>query len=258
MAFCSKCGKALQEGEVCSCETNQAQTPSEGQAEPRITIQPSAVSEMFKELGGIALGVLKAPAESIQAFVKKADIKVAGILIGLHAIVAALIKWFELLRLNSGSGNINNAFDYLMGMDMSDLLNLGSSGKISGGKMFTEMLQSAINVIASAAIVALIIMLLVNLFAKTKTTYMQGLSIASLTAILSIPALIISWLFGFIDASFFANLANWVTEFATVAGIVFIVLGVRTVSDKDNKLPLIVGASSVCSVICLYIIAQIF
>lgn len=270
MAFCTKCGRPLQDDEVCSCQT-QAQAPvtpiqstetasqesvspeqassasTQASATPyqasispvQVSVipqpaQPNAFAEFLKLLWTIVLGVLRAPVTSINTYVEKADVKVACALIGLYAIVEALITWFGYLQVNSR---------YYV---------------IAAGFIFKQGCYASLSIIAAAAVVALIIMITVNAICKTKVTYVQGIAIASLTAILLIPAAILSYVFGLIDVVFFAKLANWVKEFASAVGAIYIFFGVRVLCKDENKLPLISGLCAVGSTIAIYLINMMF
>lgn len=310
MAYCTKCGRALQDGEVCSCQTatqspvtpiqstetaaqesviaaqesvetaqlssaasqesvspaqaspapaQASTTPYQASAAPVQAsvvvqpVQPNALVEFFKLLWTIVLGVLKTPVTSISTFVEKADLKVACALIGLHALVAALITWFELLQRNSKLYAIDyNDFNSIM-----DQINRTSS-HFSAGYIFKQVCCSALYIIAAAAVVALVIMLTVNTISKTKTTYVQGLAIASLTAILLIPAAIFAYIFGLIDVVFFQRLASWVTAFASAASAIYVFFGVRVLCKDENKLPMLAGLCAVGSAIAIYLISMMF
>lgn len=264
MAFCTYCGRSLREGEACSCRVvNQPSvTPIESaetadqSAEATIqesftaaqvsveTAQVSVVSqpdqpnvfvEFFKLLWAIAVGVLKTPVTSINTFIEKADAKVACALIGLYAIVAALVRWFGLLQTNNEI--------YL---------------KYTAGYIFKQVCCSALYIIAAAAVVALVIMITINIISETKATYVQGLAIASLTAILLIPTTILAYIFGLFGVVFFSLLANWVTAFVSAAGAIYVFFGVRALCKDENKIPLVAGLCAVGSAIAIYLINIMF
>ena len=270
MAFCTQCGKPLQDGEVCLCQSAaQPQVtpvaPVQAAAVPAQAAviyqpaQPNAFTIFIKGLWEIVVGILKTPVTTINTYVQKADAKIACTLIGISALVVALVTWFGLLQANSKSSSSMGLDD----LDYSDLSSLysqysASSTKYSAGDMFKQMCYSALLIIAVAAAVALVIMLAVNTFGKAKATYLQGMSIASLTAILTIPAAIIAYIFGLFGVVFFSQLGSWITVFASAVGAIYVFLGVRVVCKDENKLPYIAGFCAAGASIASYLIGLMF
>ena len=272
MAFCTKCGKPLQDGEVCLC-----QPAAQPQVTPVVPVQvasvqaatipvqaevisqpaqPNAFAVFFKGLWAIVIGILKTPVTTINTYVQKADMKVACTLIGISALVAALVRWFGLLQFNSKS---SSSIDYnALGLGDISSLYSDTSSKYSAGDIFKQMCFSALLIIAVAAAVALVIMVAVNTFGKAKATYLQGVAIASLTAILAIPAVIIAFIFGLFGVTFFTALGGWIITFASAVGAIYIFLGVRVICKDENKLPYIAGFCAVGGSIAIYLISLMF
>jgi len=251
MAFCTKCGKPLQDGEVCLCQSAvQPQvtpvTPAQVAPVQETVIyqpaQPNAFQVFLKGLWAIVIGVLKSPVTTINTYVQKADAKVACTLIGINALVVALIKWFIILK------DINRIYGKTSVV----------ATKYSAGNIFKQLCQSALLTIAIAAVIALVIMVAVNTFGKAKATYAQGIAIVSLTAILVIPAVIISYIFGLFEVVFFSQLGNWITVFAEAVGAIYLFLGVRVVCKDENKIPFIAGLCAASASIAVYLIGLMF
>ena len=267
MAFCTKCGKPLQDGEVCLCQpaaqpqvtpvvpvqvaSVQAATIPVQAAVISQPAQPNAFAVFFKGLWAIVIGILKTPVTTINTYVQKADAKIACTLIGISALVAALIRWFELLQLNTKTDTSYDYYYQLFG-------ETPPSTKLSGGYIFKQMCLSGLFIIAAAAVIALVVVIAVNVLGKAKATYVQGIAIASLTAILTIPAVIIAYIFGLFGVSFFSELGGWVTIFASAVGAIYIFFGIRVVCKDENKLPYIAGLCAVGASIAIYLIGLMF
>lgn len=110
--FCTKCGRPLQEGEVCNCQDqmnnaasqmeqmvgqqqpfNQEQTFNQGpQFQQGYTTmkQPSSANLYFKNLLDTFINVLKTGADAGVKMTQSGDIKIAGGFIVIQAILAAL------------------------------------------------------------------------------------------------------------------------------------------------------------------------
>jgi len=272
MAFCTKCGRPLQDGEVCMCQpaaqpnvtpVTPVQVPPVQAASVPVQaavinppMQPNAFLVFFKELWAIVIGILKTPVTTINTYVQKADMKVACTLIGISALVAALVRWFGLLQFNSKS---SSSIDYnALGLGDISSLYSDTSSKYSAGDIFKQMCFSALLIIAVAAAVALVIMVAVNTFGKAKATYLQGFAIVSLTAILAIPAAIIAYIFGLFGVVFFSELGSWISVFASAVGAIYVFLGVRVICRDENKLPYIAGFCAAGASIAAYLIGLMF
>ena len=274
MAFCTNCGRPLQDGEVCLCRSEAqpqvtpvvpvqvasaqtATTPVQAALFSAATApvqaavidqpaQPNAFAIFFKGIWAFVIGVLKAPVTTINAYVEKADAKIACTLIGISALVAALVRCFELLQANSKAA-VYPDYSYLLG---------GTTN--SGGYIFKQMCLSALFIIAAAAVVALVVMVAVNVIGKAKATYVQGIAIASLSAILTIPAALLAYFFGLFGVSFFSELGGWISLFASAVGAIYIFYGVRVVCKDENKLPYIAGLCAIGASIAIYLIGLMF
>ena len=271
MAFCTKCGKPLAEGEVCSCQQTPVQTqgaapqqpvtpPVMQQAAPQGTpamqpAQPNAVGEFFKELWVLILGMLKTPVATISNYVGKAEVKYAFVLIGVNAVVAALVRLFGILKMKSASSISDLSYS-----DISDIFNMamGSSAKSSSsytaGFVVKNMLFSLLFVIVAAVVVAAVILLFANVLAKVKVSFTQALCIASLTAVFVAPASLIAFIFGLFNMGFFTELGSCVSAFAAAAGAVFVFFGIRAVCRNEDKIPYIAGLASAISGFAVYIV----
>ena len=265
MAFCTQCGKPLQDGEVCSCQSAakpqvtpvapvQAASVPAGAPAQAVVInqptQPNAFVVFFKELWAIVIGILKTPVTTIDTYVQKADAKISCTIIGISALVAALIRWFQLLQTNS---KLSSSIESIYGDLYDDAIS-----KYSAGDIFKQMCLSALLIIAVAAAVALVIMVAVNTFGKAKATYFQGFAIVSLTAILAIPAAIIAYIFGLFGVVFFSELGSWISVFASAVGAIYVFLGVRVICRDENKLPYIAGFCAAGASIAAYLIGLMF
>ena len=273
MAFCTKCGRPLQDGEVCLCQAatqpqvtpvtpvqvssvQAAASPAQAAVINQPT-QPNVFLVFFKELWAIVIGVLKIPVATINTYVQKADVKISCTLIGISAFVAALVTLFGLLQAKAQSSSLYD----LDNLDLSNITSLYdqySGTSYTFGYIFKQMCYSAVLIIAVAAAIALVIMIAVNTYGKAKATYLQGVAIVSLTAILAIPAAILAYIFGAFGVSFFLAFGGWISVFASAVGAIYIFIGVRVVCKDENKLPFIAGLCAVGAAMARYLIGLMF
>lgn len=215
---------------------------------------PNVFIVFLTHLWAFVVGVIKTPVESIKSFVEKPNAKVIFTLIGIQAILKALFRMIDMLITNS---KIDEPKDYL-NSTLSELYNTISSTsslKFSAGEIIWQMIGSLCVVIGLTFVIALIIMLAIYLINKTKVTWIQGLSVASLTLILAIPATLIAGLLGLVDENFATKLGDLVLTFATAIGAIYAFFGMRTFCKNENILPLVAG---LCGVGSVYLIGFIF
>lgn len=267
MGFCTKCGKSLQDGEICSCQQQAAPQ----QAAPQMTVPQMTVPQMtapqkpagpsvITELVDLAKGVFTSPAETIAAYTAKANIVMIAILIGGEAIVSMFIRLFRMLIANAEAAakakkSIN---DFSSLVDYASSYYSGKTKIYETGEIFAYMFKEILVVAASAAILALVIWLLVKAFDKVNVTYVQALAVASLASLVAIPEVVLSWVIGLTSVGFLDEIASCVNTFASVLGTAFLFMGIRALSKNDKKTPLVLAIAFVCVHFVCWIIGLMF
>lgn len=263
MAFCTKCGRQLQEGEVCTCQQTtqtpgqpvtpppaQAGTPVQpgstqpGPVQPAAPAQPGAAGVFFKELWETIQGLVKKPVDTAISYTNKGSFPMAGVIIAVVAIFQGLFGMFG--RMAEGSGSSGDSW-----ADLFDSL-------VNKPNYFAIFMNGLLSVLVAAALVALIIMLLVQTLGGGKLTYVQGLSVVSLMLVWSVAVIPVAFLIDLIPVSFFAALAGWIRVFASAVGIVLAVMAVKSVIVKENMLPYIIACAMVVDAFSTYIIGLMF
>ncbi len=119
MAFCTKCGKPLADGEICNCQANAqpvyqqpAQPVYQQPVQPQyqqpvqtvyVQAQPSAAGIFFKKLwNGITETILH-PTQSAKKMVAEADIKFSMCYIGISSFLVGLYFLFYTLKIDDRS-----------------------------------------------------------------------------------------------------------------------------------------------------------
>ena len=266
MSFCKYCGRQLQDGEVCTCQ--QAQQ-SAGAAQPQQaaqqTFQQGAGQQTYqqtqqgfnqqqasqqmdavKKAGANAAldyvnvlkGLFTSPVETVSAFVAKANVIMIAILIGGQAIINMLTRLFDMLIANSKA-------KVTTGSKELDSLLSSYYSSYPVGSIFKNMLLEILLVAVAAAVIALVVMLLAKAFNKANVTYMQGLAVYAITAVLGIPAELLSWVTGLTSVGFIDRISSCVTVFSNVAGYAFVYIAIRALCKDEKKIPLIMAISYV-------------
>lgn len=102
--FCTKCGRQLEEGEVCTCQSEAAQTAENTEAATDAAAQPASkpiitkeqATEISKGLIAYAKDFFKNPVAASESVAEKGDLVTVG---GLVAVNAALQLVFDIIYL---------------------------------------------------------------------------------------------------------------------------------------------------------------
>lgn len=278
MSFCKYCGRQLQDGEICNCQ--QTQQPVGGTAQPQQEFNQQAAQQTFqqgtaqqtyqqaqqgfnqqqasqqmdavKKAGANAAldyvnvlkGLFTSPVETVSAFVAKANVIMIAILIGGQAIINMLTRLFDMLIANS-KAKVTTGSKELDSLLSSYYSSYTNTKPYPAGSIFKNMLLEILLVAVAAAVIALVVMLLAKAFNKANVTYMQGLAVYAITAVLGIPAELLSWVTGLTSVGFIDRISSCVTVFSNVAGYAFVYIAIRVLCKDEKKIPLIMAISYV-------------
>ena len=277
MSFCKYCGRQLQDGEVCTCQ--QAQQPA-GAAQPQQGFNQQAAQQTFQQGAGqqtyqqaqqgfnqqqasqqmdavkkaganaaldyvnVLKGLFTSPVETVSAFVAKANVIMIAILIGGQAIINMLTRLFYMLIANS-KAKVTTGSKELDSLLSSYYSSYTNTKPYPAGSIFKNMLLEILLVAVAAAVIALVVMLLAKAFNKANVTYMQCLAVYAITAVLGIPAELLSWVTGLTSVGFIDRISSCVTVFSNVAGYAFVYIAIRALCKDEKKIPLIMAISYV-------------
>lgn len=181
--FCTKCGRALQEGEICSCQvegvtaksgqSESNQTPYRGeQTIGRLGQQIPPKSELEKQASALAqnffkkiLRVIKEPITAGREMIMQADAKTAVLLMGLQGIFSAI---FIMLVEGSLMGELEISTPYARIFFVTWLISVGM------------------------ALALALLLKLGNAVIKIPVSYFQMLAAVSIRSTVLIPAIILS------------------------------------------------------------------
>ena len=216
--FCTKCGRSLQENEVCNCQNEQkevtqqmpnpeaAMTPTEDvQQEEKQQENPqyhpvdensqqyntAAIKEvangLLKQVFRMLLGIIKTPVTAGKKFILESDLKVAGIIVILQAILSGV---FALVVCEKIDSSIKAA----MGLIGDDILDFGSLASITDVLKMPYARIFIITVLASVTLSCF----LAGMFwqghkmIKCQVKYSQMLSAVAIRSSLLIPTIVAS------------------------------------------------------------------
>ncbi len=279
MSFCKYCGRQLQDGEVCTCQQAQ-QSAGTAQPQPQQGFNQQAAQQTFQQGAGqqtyqqaqqgfnqqqasqqmeavkkaganaaldyvnVLKGLFTSPVETVSAFVAKANVIMIAILIGGQAIINMLTRLFDMLIANS-KAKVTTGSKELDSLLSSYYSSYTNTKPYPAGSIFKNMLLEILLVAVAAAVIALVVMLLAKAFNKANVTYMQGLAVYAITAVLGIPAELLSWVTGLTSVGFIDRISSCVTVFSNVAGYAFVYIAIRALCKDEKKIPLIMAISYV-------------
>lgn len=171
-------------------------------------------------------GLFTSPVETVSAFVAKANVIMIAILIGGQAIINMLTRLFDMLIANS-KAKVTTGSKELDSLLSSYYSSYTNTKPYPAGSIFKNMLLEILLVAVAAAVIALVVMLLAKAFNKANVTYMQGLAVYAITAVLGIPAELLSWVTGLTSVGFIDRISSCVTVFSNVAGYAFVYIAIR-------------------------------
>lgn len=268
MSFCKYCGRQLQDGEVCTCQQAQqsagAAQPQQGfnqqagqqtyqqaqqgfnqqQASQQMDAVKKAGANAALDYVNVLKGLFTSPVETVSAFVAKANVIMIAILIGGQAIINMLTRLFDMLIANS-KAKVTTGSKELDSLLSSYYSSYTNTKPYPVGSIFKNMLLEILLVAVAAAVIALVVMLLAKAFNKANVTYMQGLAVYAITAVLGIPAELLSWVTGLTSVGFIDRISSCVTVFSNVAGYAFVYIAIRALCKDEKKIPLIMAISYV-------------
>ena len=189
-------------------------------------------------------GLFTSPVETVSAFVAKANVIMIAILIGGQAIINMLTRLFDMLIANS-KAKVTTGSKELDSLLSSYYSSYTNTKPYPAGSIFKNMLLEILLVAVAAAVSALVVMLLAKAFNKANVTYMQGLAVYAITAVLGIPAELLSWVTGLTSVGFIDRISSCVTVFSNVAGYAFVYIAIRALCKDEKKIPLIMAISYV-------------
>ena len=247
--FCVYCGKPLKEGEVCSCRSQAAETPSGQPQEPKgaETRTAAAAPNTAGVCWQLAKDAFRAPASVLPSFAASGVCKSAVIFLCTRALTFAL---FMVVLCNQIKASIGSWLDKRAGTLVSN----GAEQYITFplGKIFVlSLLLSA----AAALLFAGILLLFAKGAFKADTAYANMLCVSSAGGIAAVPFLLFGLLFLFLDVRF----GVCVAAFGILLQMLFVVSAFgRNVLPDANKSVYALFLSFAVQLIVLVIFVKVF
>lgn len=207
-----------------------AQGPNMNNNGPKMNAQSQAIINDVKTL---AIGVVKAPVETVSAFMQAKTFVLSAILIVLAGLVDGILGLIKMA-----------ASDYSEYYKAKDFL----------ASFFNDVLGEA----AAAALFALVIWLVASQIYKATFGYDKAITVFALREIAGIPAAIISWILRLFKISFFTELASCVTAVAGAFSAILMYYAIRSILGKEKESAFTYALAAIGTSIGYYLIALMF
>lgn len=183
--FCTKCGKKLEDGQVCDCDKNEKKVVEK-------TKEAQDLSKMANQYVDVVKGMFTHPIDTIKKYAKEEHFALGLIMIVINSLVMGFFIWLlakELMEISFASSSMfGNMLDY--DWDLSSL------GEVK--VPISVLLKSAVFGLAGFATNAGMLYLLIGPVMKGKENAKQFFSLvgvcATLTTITTLVACILMYI----------------------------------------------------------------
>lgn len=248
--FCTKCGKPLEEGKVCSCSQEETKTA--------VTTSNSSVDikESCMDCVNVFKKIFTKPMEAIKEFVCENKFIAGIIMIVLAAISSGLYKIATLKSMYSSS-----SADSFNLSDFSSLLDSALSGNLSTSEpeYLKEFFNSFITNFAEYALIVLLGYLIISKLLKGTASWKHMITAVAISLSVVLVGNVINSVLVFIDGDFIGNIRSYVTSFAFILSILILCGAVKEVSGIDkNRAYISIASMSVFATVVIDVVKKIF
>lgn len=252
--FCTKCGKKLEEGQVCNCSKAENKKTTK-----KVVVEESTKID-FKESAMDCLNIFKKiftkPVEAIKEFVVENKFIAGIIMILVTALSAGLYRIATLKSIYSSSSASS--------FNANDIANL-ISGALSGGMNSTEpeYLKEFFTVsftnIAQFALIVLLGWVIISKLMKGTATWKQMITAVAVSLSVVLVSNLINSVLVFIDGDFIGNIRSYVASFASIFSNLVLFVSIKEIAGIDkNKAFTAVASMCVVATVVIDIVQKLF
>ncbi len=183
--FCTKCGKKLEEGQVCDCSSNVS-TPTQASAATSVDI-----NQGFNDYLNIIKGIFTKPSDTIKEYARSDKFLLGIVAMVINCLISGLFFYFF----------IDKAIGNVMGMFMGGYGSLMSSAGMSlpFGRIF---FMGLLCMVFWFAICALVIFVVANPILKDKMDIKKTFALVGVCSIFTTLTTVAALIFTFISVKF--------------------------------------------------------
>lgn len=247
--FCTRCGKALNEGEVCNCVQTTTATTAVSTVDAKGCIMDCV--NVFKK-------IFTKPFEAIKEFVSENNFVAGIIMVVVAAISTGLYKIATLKNLYSAGSSASS----FTASDFTDLLNTALSGgsfSTAEPEYLKEFMTTFATNLAEYALIIVIGYLIISKIFKGTATLKQMVTAVGISLSVVLAANLVNSILVFIDGEFIANIRVYLTSFVFILSTLILYASVKQIGGIDqNKLFVSIASMSVFATIAMDLIQKLF
>lgn len=252
--FCTKCGKKLEEGEVCSC-TKKASSKAK---EKKVVVEENTaidIKSSCMDCLNVFKNIFTKPFEAINEFVCESKWISGIIMIVLAAISSGIYKIATLKNMYSAS----SANGFSAG-ELSSLFESALSGKVNAEPEYLkEFLTTFANSFIEYALIVLLGYIIISKLLKGTATWKQMITAVAISVSVVLVGYLINSVLVFIDGDFMGNIRSYVSSFAYISSLLILFTSVKDIAEVDkNKLFVSIASMSVFATAIIDIAKKIF
>jgi hypothetical protein len=244
--FCTKCGKKLEEGQVCDCQKNKKEGTT-----LEATTQNIDIKESFMDCVNVFKSIFTKPIDAIKEFV--CDNKyIAGIIMIVLAAISNGLYKIAILK---------NSYQAVNTSDFSSLLSSALSGSLTSSEpeYLKEFLTSFITNFIEYALIALIGYVIISKLLKGTASVKQMITAVAISLSVVLVGNVLNSVLVFIDGDFITNIRSYVSSFAYIISILILYKSVSEIAEIDkNKLFVSVASMSVLATLVIDVFEKLF
>ncbi len=246
MAFCSKCGKAIADGQICSCQKTKS----------------SANVDVANEATNLVTNVVELtsdPEGGVSRFLNSASWAKVVILTAIYAVLDVIYGIFTKIQANIRHKNDLEEYADNLDLDLDeylDFIDMDSAKLYEVGDIIKGVFSDIISVAVGVAITALVFWLAFKFISKAEISWKKAFAIATIDLLIAIPVFVVYHVLDFIPDF---KLLGWILSSISAFGIwgekIITYLAVRDESD-DTKSAIYVAAPSILAITFLTLFAN--
>ena len=253
--FCTKCGRQIAEGEVCSCV--QMIQPTTTTTTPVASNSDVNVKDSLMDCVNVFKKIFTKPFDAIKEFVCENKFIAGIIMVVVAALSTGLYKIATLKNLYSSSSSAGS----LTAGDLTDLI----SSALSGGSLaaakpeyLKEFMTTFATNLVEYALIAVIGYLVVSMLFKGTASIKQMVAAVGISLSVVLAVNLVNSVLVFIDGEFIGNLRTYLASFASILSTLILYASVKHVSGVDeNKLFVSVASMLVFATIAMDLVQKI-
>lgn len=248
MAFCTKCGKEITDGEICSCQS--ANTNSAANVD--VTAAANGIVGSAKEM-------VADPETGAKNFVAGMTWVKAGVLTAIYAVMTVLFNVFSKIAYNIDrkkelKKSYKKVEDYI-DMDFDEYLEEYGESMYDLGEFIKGIFTDIIYLVAGIAITAVVFYFAIKLIKKIQITWQAAFAISVIDLMIMIPLTLVYEVIGLLpDITILAWIMSAISSVRGLGATLLTYFGLKSkCNDSTSTVYVAIPAYAVCSIAITFV-----